>query len=199
MSELAGARYSSQVFHSVSSVDGRLLRSVKVLLTRPGQITNAYVLGPRKPYIGPFQLFLIVNVAFFAVQAFADSPIFSNSLHSHMYEQDWSAFARGLVDSKLAAAHTTLAFLLLCSCELLLLTLLEKWLGGSGLRSPLVDWGAFVVLTGVIATYLYIATGVVYSASGLVRALKVALLAVVIAAAVPGYRFLIFMVTLYYT
>jgi hypothetical protein len=39
----------------------------------------------------------------------------------------------------------------------------------------------------------------VYGASGLVRALKVALLAVVIAAAVPGYRFLIFMVTLYYT
>jgi hypothetical protein len=42
------------------------------------------------PTCGTGQLFLIVNVAFFAVQAFADSPIFSNSLHSHMYEQDWS-------------------------------------------------------------------------------------------------------------
>jgi hypothetical protein len=241
----------TQVFHSLSSIDGRLLRSLKVLLLRPGEISNAYVLGPRKPYIGPFQLFLIVNVAFFAVQAFADSPIFSNSLYSHLHEQDWSAFARGLVQSKLAAAHTTLAaympvfdhavdvnarslvillvlpftllliplfatshrpfvthlvfalhllaFLLVCSCALLLFTLLEKWLGGSGLRSPLVDWGSFVVLTAVIATYLYIATAVVYGASGLVRALKVALLAVVIAAAVPGYRFLIFMVTLYYT
>jgi len=92
-----------------------------------------------------------------------------------------------------------LAFLLLCSCALLLFTLLEKGLGGLGLRSTLVDWGSFVVLTGVIATYLYVATGAVYGASGLVRALKVALLAVVIAAAVPGYRFLIFMVTLYYT
>jgi hypothetical protein len=240
-----------QVFHGLSSIDSRLLHSIRVLLIRPGTITNAYVLGPRKPYIGPFQLFLIVNVAFFAVQAFAESPIFSNSLHSHMYEQDWSEFARSLVGSKLAAAHTTLAaytpvfdhavdvnarslvillvlpftlllipmfatshrpfvthlvfalhllaFLLLCSCALLLLSLLEKLLGGSGLRSLLVDWSAFAVLIAVIATYLYVATRVVYGATGVVRALKVALLAVVIAAAVPGYRFLIFMVTLYYT
>lgn len=241
----------TQIFHNLSSIDSRLLHSLRDLSIRPGAITNAYVLGPRKPYIGPFQLFLIVNVAFFAVQAFADSPIFSNSLHSHMYEQDWSEFARSLVQTRLATAHTTLAaytpifdhavdvnarslvillvlpftllliplfatshrpfithlvfalhllaFLLLCSCALLLLTLLEKWLGGSGLRSPLFDWATFAVLVAVVATYLYIATGVVYGATGLVRALKVALLAVVIAAAVPGYRFLIFMVTLYYT
>ncbi|HKS53694.1 MAG TPA: DUF3667 domain-containing protein [Steroidobacteraceae bacterium] len=241
----------TQIFHNLSSIDSRLLHSLRDLIIRPGAMTNAYVLGPRKPYIGPFQLFLIVNVAFFAVQAFADSPIFSNSLHSHLYEQDWSAFARNLVETKLAAAHTTLAaytpvfdhavdvnarslvvllvlpftllliplfatshrpfvthlvfalhllaFLLLCSCVLLLVTLLEKWLGGSGLRSPLFDWGTFAVLVAVVATYLYVAAGVVYGATGVVRALKVALLAVVIAAAVPGYRFLIFMVTLYYT
>jgi hypothetical protein len=241
----------TQAFHTLSSIDSRLLHSLQVLMTRPGAITNAYVLGPRKPYIGPFQLFLIVNVVFFAVQAFAESPIFSTSLHSHMHDQDWSAFARDVVAQKLAATHTTLtaytpvfdhavdvnarslvillvlpftllliplfatshrpfvthlvfalhllAFLLLCSCGLLLLTLLEKLLGGEGLRSTLVDWATFAVLVAVIATYLYIATRVVYGATGVVRALKVALLAVVIAAAVPGYRFLIFLVTLYST
>jgi hypothetical protein len=241
----------TQVFHTLSSIDSRLLRSLKVLIIRPGQITNAYVLGPRKPYIGPFQLFLIVNVAFFAVQAFVGSPIFSTSLHSHMHAQDWSAFAQTLVMRKLEATHVSLAayapvfdhavdvnarslvillvlpftllliplfatsrrpfvthlvfalhllaFLLLCSCVLLLLTLLETWLGGAGLGSSFFDWGSFLVLFAVIATYLYVATGTVYGATGLSRALKVALLAVVIAAAVPGYRFLIFMVTLYYT
>jgi hypothetical protein len=241
----------TQVLHGLSSVDSRLLHSLKVLLTRPGEITNAYVLGPRKPYIGPFQLFLIVNVAFFAVQAFVGSPIFSTSLHSHMHEQDWSVFAQTLVTRKLETAHTSLAayapifdhavdvnarslvillvlpftllliplfattrrpfvtnlvfalhllaFLLLCSCILLLLTLLETWLGGAGLRSLFFDWATFAVLVAVIATYLYMATGKVYGATGLSRALKVALLAVVIAAAVPGYRFLIFLVTLNYT
>jgi hypothetical protein len=241
----------AHAFHAVSSIDGRLLRSLQVLLTRPGTITSAYVLGPRKPYIAPFQLFLIVNVAFFAVQAFAASPIFSNSLHSHMFDQDWSAFARTLVAHKLEATHMSLAaytpafdhavdvnarslvillvlpftllliplfgtshrpfvthlvfalhllaFLLLCSCVLLLLTFVETSLGGVGLRSPWVDWGAFAILVVVIATYLYVATGVVYDATGVVRGLKVALLATVIAAAVPGYRFLIFVVTLYST
>lgn len=241
----------SQVFQSLSSVDSRLLRSLRVLSTRPGVITKAYVDGPRKPYIGPFQLFLIVNVVFFAVQSFSGSPVFSTSLYSHMHDQDWSAFARDLVAQKLQAAHTTLAaytpvfdhavdvnarslvillvlpftllliplfagsrrpfvthlvfalhllaFLLLCSCVLLLFTAGEAALGGSGLRSVFVDWGLFAVLVVVIATYLYVATGVVYAASGLVRALKVALLAAVIAAAVPGYRFVIFLVTLYFT
>jgi hypothetical protein len=241
----------SQVFQSLTSVDSRLLRSLRVLIARPGVITSAYVTGPRKPYIGPFQLFLIVNVMFFAVQSFSGSPVFSTSLHSHMYEQDWSELARTLVSHKLQAEHATLAayapvfdhavdvnakslvillvlpftllliplfagshrpfvthlvfalhllaFLLLCSCVLLLFTALVSTLGGSGLRTPWVDRGLFAVLIAVIATYLYLATAIVYEAKGWVRALKVAVLAVVIAAAVPGYRFLILLVTLYLT
>jgi uncharacterized protein DUF3667 len=240
-----------QVFHTVTSVDARLLRSLRMLVVRPGSLTHAYVDGPRKPYIGPFQLFLIVNVMFFAVQSFSGSPVFSTSLHSHMYDQDWSEFARTLVAHKLEVEHGTLAayalvfdravdvnakslvillvlpftllliplfagshrpfvthlvfalhllaFLLLCSCVLLLFTALSTALGGAGLQAPFVDWGLFAVLIVVIATYLYVATGVVYEAKGLVRALKVAVLAVVIAAAMPGYRFLIFIVTLYFT
>lgn len=240
-----------QVFQTVTSVDSRLLRSLRVLMTRPGAITSAYLDGPRKPYIGPLQLFLLVNVVFFAVQSFGGSPVFSTSLHAHMYEQDWSAFARTLVAHKLEVEHATLAayapvfdhavdvnakslvillvlpftllliplfagshrpfvthlifalhllaFLLVCSCVLLLFTALITALGGAGLRSLFVDWGLFVVLIAVIATYLYVATGVVYEARGWVRALKVAVLTVVIAAAVPGYRFLIFLVTLYFT
>jgi len=240
-----------QVFQNLTSVDSRLVRSLRVLATRPGVITRAYLSGPRKPYIGPFQLFLIVNVMFFAVQSFSGSTVFSNSLHSHMYEQDWSELARTLAAHKVQAEHTTLAayapvfdhavdvnakslvillvlpftllliplfaashrpfvthlvfalhllgFLLLCSCVLLLFTALLTALGGAGLRSPWVDWSLFAVLIVVIGTYLYVATGVVYDAKGWVRVLEVALLAVVIAAAVPGYRFLIFLVTLYFT
>jgi hypothetical protein len=240
-----------QVLQNVTSLDSRLLRSLRVLATRPGTITKAYLSGPRRPYIGPFQLFLIVNVMFFAVQSFSGSPVFSTSLHSHMYEQDWRELARTLVAHKVQAEHTTLeayapvfdhavdvnakslvillvlpftllliplfasshrpfvthlvfalhllAFLLLCSCVLLLFTALQTAFGGAGLHSPWVDWSSFGVLIVVIATYLYVATGVVYQGKGWVRALEVALLAVVIAAAVPGYRFLIFLVTLYFT
>src|ERR1043165_8278518 len=98
-----------QIFQTLTSVDRRLLRSLRVLITRPGVITAAYVDGPRKPYIGPFQLFLIVNLMFFAVQSFSGSPVFSTSLHSHMYDQDWSEFARTAVAHKLQAEHAKLA------------------------------------------------------------------------------------------
>jgi Protein of unknown function (DUF3667) len=240
-----------QLFQSLSSVDSRLLSSLRVLLTRPGAITNAYLRGPRKPYIGPFQLFLIVNVLFFAVQSLTGSAIFSTSLDSHLHVQDWSALAHSLVERKLAATHATLdayrplfdhavdvnakslvillvapfalllilvfqgarrpfvthlvfslhlhAFLLACSCLLLLLTLVEAALGGDGLGSRAVDWGTFALLLAAIATYLYFATGAVYGAAGIARVLKVALLTVAVAAAVPGYRFLIFLITLYQT
>lgn len=60
----------AQGFHSLSSIDSRLLNSLKVLFTRPGAITNAYVLGPRKPYIGQFQL----KVALLAVVIAAAVP-----------------------------------------------------------------------------------------------------------------------------
>ena len=170
-----------QVFHSLSSVDGRLLRSLWALIARPGVITDAYVRGPRKPYIGPFQLFLIVNVVFFAVQSLVGSPIFSNSLRSHVREQDWSVFARtppALRDaSRLRAAPAGIPVAVL-------------------VRSAAADF--YASLIGRLRLG-YVATGVVYEAAGVVRALKVALLAVVIAAAVPGYRFVVFLVTLYFT
>lgn len=108
-SDLSFMGLMRQVAQNLISVDSRLLRSLRMLTTRPGAITNVYVDGPRKPYIGPFQLFLIVNVAFFAVQSFSGWPIFSTTLASHLHGQDWSALAQSMVASKLSAAHMTLA------------------------------------------------------------------------------------------
>jgi hypothetical protein len=240
-----------QLFHTLSSVDSRLLRSLRALITSPGALTNAYLSGQRKPYIGPFQLFLIVNVVFFAVQSFTGSAIFSTTLQSHLHGQDWSALAQSLVAGKLSAAHTTLAaytpvfdqavevnakslvivmvlpfalllipmsrgsgrpfvthlvfalhlyaFLLVCFCVLLLFTFVEARAGGSGLSSTALDWGLFAALLAAVATYLYFAVGTVYGAIGIARALAVAVLTVALAAGILGYRFLIFMITLYHT
>src|SRR5262245_56180325 len=45
-----------------SNLDGRLWWTVGVLLRRPGQLTVLFHDGSRKPYIGPFTLFLLTNV-----------------------------------------------------------------------------------------------------------------------------------------
>jgi hypothetical protein len=97
-----------QLFHAFSNIDGRLIRSFRCLVNRPGVLTVAYLRGQRMPYIGPFELFLITNVLFFAMQSLTITNIFSSTLESHLHNQDWSAVAQALVSRRLETMRTTL-------------------------------------------------------------------------------------------
>ena len=48
--------------------DSRFLRTLKLLFTKPGQLSNAYFHGGRSRYTKPLTLFIIINVIFFLVQ-----------------------------------------------------------------------------------------------------------------------------------
>lgn len=98
-----------RLLQAVTSVDGRVARTFAQLLRRPGTLTRAYVDGQRKPWAPPFQIFLIANVLFFAVQWATGINILGAPLDSHLHRQDWQALAQGLVARRLATAHTTLA------------------------------------------------------------------------------------------
>jgi hypothetical protein len=100
---------ATRLLGALSSVDGRLMRSFRLLLVRPGALTEAYVAGRRRLYVAPLQLFLIANALFFALQSLTEIEIFSSPLASHLTHQDWSAAARPLVAARLAARHETLA------------------------------------------------------------------------------------------
>jgi len=97
-----------QFANAVSSVDGRVVRTLRTLIARPGVLTVAWVEGPRKPYVGPIQLFLLANVVFVAVQSLTGANIFSSTLSSHLHQQDWSPLAERLVAARLAKGPTTL-------------------------------------------------------------------------------------------
>ena len=97
-----------QLVHAFSTIDGRLLRSFRFLVTRPGVLTVSYVKGRRIPYVEPFQLFLIANVLFFAMQSLTNTNIVSSTLDSHLHNQDWQSFAQRLVAHRLEAKQTTL-------------------------------------------------------------------------------------------
>ena len=62
----------------------------------------------RKPYLGPFQMFLLANVLFFAMQSMTKTHIVSSTLDSHLHNQDWSAIAQHLVSHRLESMKTTL-------------------------------------------------------------------------------------------
>ena len=82
---------------TVSSVDGKLLRSSRAIILTPGALTASYICGERRRFLGPLQLFLIANALFFGVQSLTQTNVLSPSLDSHRHVQDWSDFAQALV------------------------------------------------------------------------------------------------------
>lgn len=59
--------------------DNRLFRALHRLLLRPGALTVAFLNGRRRPFLGPLQLFVTINVAYFFVAA---SAIGLDALHT---------------------------------------------------------------------------------------------------------------------
>lgn len=90
-------------------------------------------------------------------------------------------------------------FLLLVFCVALLVAKLSAIIGFGGLDVPQVDNLLSVANLVIGATYLYLAIGPVYEATGIGRLAKAVVLALAVAAIVLGYRFLIFLITLYGT
>jgi len=107
--DLSARGLAAQLLKAAGGIDGRVVRSLRALLASPGALTLAYVAGRRKPFIGPFQLFLLANVLFFGVQSLTHTKIFSSPLDSHLHFQDWSDVAQRMVDARLAMRRTTLA------------------------------------------------------------------------------------------
>ena len=97
-----------QVFLAFTSIDGRVIRSFRALVSRPGLLTAAYLQGKRKPYIGPVSLFLIANVLFFAIESLTGGTVFTTPLDSHLHNQPWSGVAESLVSNRLQTLGTTL-------------------------------------------------------------------------------------------
>ncbi|SAL59223.1 hypothetical protein AWB74_02854 [Caballeronia arvi] len=60
------------------------------------------------PYVPPFQLFLISNAIFFAMQSLTDTQVFGSTLQSHLHHQDWSSLAQSLVAERLRKLGTDL-------------------------------------------------------------------------------------------
>ena len=98
----------NHIVKTLSNIDTRVIRSLRCLINRPGVLTVAYLQGQRKPYIGPFPLFVLANLLFFFAQTASDVKIFSTPLESHLQHQDWSALAQRLVSDLLTAKHDTL-------------------------------------------------------------------------------------------
>jgi hypothetical protein len=52
--------FSEHVTHEMLEIDGKLPRTLQVLLTRPGQLAVDFVAGRRKPFVTPLRLYLVI-------------------------------------------------------------------------------------------------------------------------------------------
>ena len=242
---------AEKALHALTSIDARVARSAWTLLRRPGELTLGWTRGSRRAFVAPFQLFLIANVLFFALQSLTNENIFSSSLDSHLHQQDWSDFAQSLLTRRLQETHASLeqytpvfnraavlnaksliflmtlpfaallaliffrkrrpfmthvafsfhlyTFLLLLFCVALVAAKLSALLGWGGLEAPMVDNVLSAANLAASALYVYAAIGPVYDARGTPRAAKALVLTLAVGAIVLGYRFAIFLITLYAT
>lgn len=99
--DLSVRSLAEQAFETVTHADGRVFRSFRDLLTRPGELTHAFGRGLRKRYLSPFALFLVVNAIFFAT---GGAGTFGTPLREL---QDDGRLTNALVQRALAARSTT--------------------------------------------------------------------------------------------
>jgi hypothetical protein len=91
------------------------------------------------------------------------------------------------------------AFVLVVFSLALLIADVDAMGGGQGLRSARMDNVLSAVNVVACAVYLYLGIGVVYQARGVVRVAKALVLTLALGVIVLGYRFLVFLITLFAT
>ena len=246
---------AEQAVEAVAHVDGRVFQTFRSLMMHPGLLTESYVRGQRKPFLGPLQVFLIANLIFFGFQSLFRANVFSNPLESQLHNQYYKTLAQRLVGARVEALHTTqelyapafdhavkvnaksliilmtppiailasllfysrrrpfvthvvfaihfYAFWLIVFCVLtpILGLAIVAYMSASGTRlSPsTMDVLVSYVLVSCAAAYLFMAAGRAYDGRGVGRTVKVFILAVAGALTVIGYRFVVFLITLYTT
>lgn len=92
--------FAGEAFEVLTDVDGTFWRTLRALLTRPGELTAAYMRGQRRVYMKPLQLFLIVNVAYFVWVGWAGERVFSTPLSGHLQHDLYGELVRRMIVAK---------------------------------------------------------------------------------------------------
>jgi hypothetical protein len=96
--------FAREYFESIANFDGRIFRTIKTLLRRPGELTREFMRGSRLPYLQPLQCFLILNLGFFLWSGLSHQRVFDTPLEVHVNGQPYSGLAKRMIAAKLPAA-----------------------------------------------------------------------------------------------
>jgi hypothetical protein len=99
--------FLEHLFEALTHADGKVFLTLRLLLTKPGQLTADYLRGRRRPYIPPFQLFLIANLVFFLFHPLIGSNTLTTDLNTQLHYTWHHATAESLVTPRLALRGLT--------------------------------------------------------------------------------------------
>ena len=86
-------------------VDSKIFGTLKILVTKPGELPAEFFRGRRKPYMSPLQTFFVCNLLFFVLQPLTGLEILAPGLRSYENNTGFNNLTRRLVDRRLAQKH----------------------------------------------------------------------------------------------
>ncbi|HEX7808460.1 MAG TPA: DUF3667 domain-containing protein [Thermoanaerobaculia bacterium] len=103
--DLTVKHFLHELMHELLHLDGKLFRTLRVLITQPGQLTVEYFAGQKKRSIGPLRLFLtLFALQFIAYTAYKPAAIYSVATFRKF---DTNGALGSMLDKKAAKHHMT--------------------------------------------------------------------------------------------
>ncbi len=97
--------FFEEAISSVFVADGKFFKTIKLLLTNPGELTKSFVIGIRKKYLSPLQLFFFANLIYFI---FPFISTFNTSLDVQLNNLPYSNSIRPVVESYLQESQRSM-------------------------------------------------------------------------------------------
>jgi hypothetical protein len=96
-----------EAFHEFAHVDGKIVQTLRLLLTQPGALTKEFLAGRRARYVAPLRLYLTCSLLFFALAALAPEtqPFIRVTKTDHEAGLDPGAVQRQRADASAAASR----------------------------------------------------------------------------------------------
>jgi len=95
-----------QLFSSITEVDNKFIKSFRLLIFRPGQLTVDYFAGIRKSRLTPFQVFIFANIIYFFITGVFNQATFTTPLKYHINSANFihQEIAAEMIETKLLSS-----------------------------------------------------------------------------------------------
>ncbi len=90
--------FFGDVLNAITFLDSKFLRTLKLMIVKPGAMSYQYINGRRVPFIKPMSMFFIVNLIYFM---FAMGDALNSTLYSQLNNMPHSSIAKSMVEKKI--------------------------------------------------------------------------------------------------